>query len=87
MANLAAAYGFPEADNKTEKVEIEALLARNFMDYNKDAKRYCAIKLLLPQMACENILNNLIQMNITAETLFGGIDGLAKSLVQKIIRT
>ena len=34
-----------------------------------------------------DIVNYLKEMNITAETLFPGIEGLAKSLIQSHIRT
>ncbi len=44
------------------------------------------IKINIPSALHEDILYSLKQMNITAETLFPGIDGLAKSLQQSHIR-
>lgn len=44
------------------------------------------IKINVPQALHTDILHSLKQMNITAETLFPGVDGLAKSLQQSHIR-
>ncbi|GAB3428072.1 FRG domain-containing protein [Niabella aquatica] len=43
------------------------------------------VKIIIPQGLHQDILYALKQMNITAETLFPGIDGLARSLVQSHI--
>jgi len=43
------------------------------------------IKFEIPKNSRNNILEQLKQMNITSEILFPGIDGLAKSLIQKYL--
>lgn len=44
------------------------------------------IKINIPKFLHADILRSLHEMNITAETLFPGVDGLAKSLLQSHIR-
>lgn len=44
------------------------------------------IKLVIPKSEQINVLRDLKKMNITSETLFPGLDGLAKSIIQTVIR-
>jgi excinuclease UvrABC helicase subunit UvrB len=45
------------------------------------------LKINIDEDMSYDIVNYLKEMNITAETLFPGIEGLAKSLIQSHIRT
>ncbi len=45
------------------------------------------IKICIPQSLNTAICKKLLNMNITAETLWGGLEGLANSLIQKNIKT
>ncbi|GEM_PF-6985364 len=44
------------------------------------------VKINIPAALLQDMLHALRQMNITAETLFPGIDGLGRSLLQSHIR-
>ena len=50
------------------------------VDLIADYSNYVAVKLVIPHSCHEEILADLYRMNITAATLFPGLDGLAKSL-------
>lgn len=88
MENLTAVYNLgTDAYEKIEQVKFDALLTKDFMEEFVSSARTFAIKLILPLEHHRSILSSLRQMNVTAETLFGGIDGLAKSLVQTVLRS
>ncbi len=87
MANLAGSFGLDDnAYKKIEQIKVEELLTKNYMDDFHNSKRPSVIKLVLPRESHDATLGKLKQMNLTAEMLFGGIDGLAKSLVQTVLR-
>lgn len=47
---------------------------------------YNLVKIIIPAEITTAICRELLKMNITAETLFPGLDGLAKSFIQQKIR-
>lgn len=49
-------------------------------------EKYDVIKIIIPAKLTTEISRELFKMNITAETLFPGLDGLAKSFLQQQIR-
>ena len=76
MENLTDSF---DTDNISfDKCEISQIL--------KLAREIKILRIILPSKIHESIIESLNQMNITTETLFPGIDGLAKSLLQKHIR-
>lgn len=82
MTNLWAAYTQETTANDNPMRMGVADLCKSLEDYNRPH----VIKIVLASDQQEATLKNLSKMNITAETLFGGLDGLAKSLVQTVIR-
>ncbi len=80
MRNLAVAYSV-ESENDFLKLSYKDVSEMEFKETKPQV-----IKLVLPKNVHRDALKDLMQMNITAETLFGGLDGLAKSLLQKVIR-
>ena len=48
------------------------------IDLSYMAIRPDVLKFVLPKKLHPDIIRNLSQMNITSESLFGGLDGLAK---------
>jgi hypothetical protein len=82
--NLASAYGFQASlqDAVTE------CTVKDFRKINLDDgdRRPPVIKFVLSRPQQDEALTDLTRMNVNAETLFGGLDGLARSLTQTIIR-
>ena len=85
MANLAAAYGHMDG----AELAFTPTALKDFMGVvNPDSEdRPHVFKLVVPRSAQRDALESLAQMNITAETMFGGLDGLARSLLQTVIRS
>jgi hypothetical protein len=82
--NLASAYGF---NISLKDAEFECSV-KGFkkIDFNDGNIRPPVIKFMLSRPEQNEALNDLTRMNISAVTLFGGLDGLARSLTQTIIR-
>jgi hypothetical protein len=82
MDNLTASYNqtkfLPEEISFTDLIDYA-----NKVNIDNDVE---IIKICIPKELHCDILDSLHQMNITAETLFPGIDGLAKSLLHSHIR-
>ena len=81
-----------KATFNVEEIEFENVSFDELTDHVNSPERFNKasnlkiIKMDIPKKLHENILYSLKQMNITAEILFPGIDGLAKSLQQSHIR-
>jgi len=78
MKNLE--YAFFRKDSNFEKIDFEELIKISFDKEFDDNIQI--IKINIPQYKGNDIIKYLFQMNITAEVLFPGLEGLAKSLVQ-----
>ena len=89
MANLYSVLDIREGDGQASSVEsLLKLAAENKRQPIglKLTKLPALIKLIVPrELHCDG-LQELERMNITAETLFPGLDGLARSFVQTEIR-
>jgi len=85
MKNLWAAYGA----KATSSQSLAPLAISDVLNINFFSDKYCpyVLKIILPADLRAAAIRNLSQMNITAETLFGGLDGFAKSLAQTVILT
>jgi hypothetical protein len=83
MVNLKYAFGIrPNEDPKKSSI-------KELSDYSKRAQfrsKVEIIKFEIPKAVHSDMVKNLKKMNITAEILFPGLEGLAKSLLQTIIR-
>lgn len=78
--NLFEAF---DETHSIKKVSFRELINQS----NKDGYLHAHIlKIKLPKSIHSELLEALCEMNITADTLFPGIDGLAKSLIQTHIR-
>jgi hypothetical protein len=82
--NLASAYGF-KASVQDAVTECTPKDFRK-INLNDGNSRPPVIKFVLSRPEQNEALTDLTRMNINAETLFGGLDGLARSLAQTIIR-
>jgi hypothetical protein len=92
MENLWRAFckGGESPVNPFEKMPFNEFL-REMSVKNKGYKEYedcmkhtsslCVIKINIPKIFYENIMDYLIKMNVTAEVLFPGIQGLVKSVI------
>jgi FRG domain len=79
LDSLAATFGLEASDF----AQTEVLGVDQFYERFKDAKTQediAVIKLLLPQSVQYDVLEDLWHMNVTAASLFPGLDGLARSL-------
>jgi hypothetical protein len=76
MHSLAATFGLPLSAFADAKTEDYDSLAHTRQMLNEAA----AIKLLLPLATHHDVLQDLWNMNVTAATLFPGLDGFARSL-------
>jgi hypothetical protein len=81
IENLAGA--FSEKEIKLKEIKFEKLLTYKSSEFNKIK----ILKINISKDYLSDISDSLRQMNITAETLFPGVDGLAKSLQQTHIRS
>jgi hypothetical protein len=64
--------------------DTQTVVAANYL--TRDLNRPCVIKIILSSELQKRAIGDLTKMNISAESLFGGLDGLARSLVQTVIR-
>ncbi len=87
MENLY--ISFNRKNSEFEKIPWKHFYAdgiryRSFKDQYKwdEIYDYAVIKIIIPKDMKLDIMNALTQMNITAEILFPGLEGLAKSLTQ-----
>lgn len=85
MQNLFYSFKCPEPERqKIEPVELESLTPdRSAWDRTSAID---ILKIVVPKRLHAHGIEDLVRMNITAETLFPGLDGLARSFVQTIIR-
>jgi hypothetical protein len=75
MENLTAAYELESTSfNRVGFGELKDILKENFV-----------VKLIIPADARRDFVVELTRMNINATTMFGGLDGLARSLTQTVI--
>ena len=83
MKNLAFSFGLSELTdfNKINLSELSIKKAFNFLSESIDI-----MKINIPQNIHSDTIRSLKRMNISEETLFPGLDGLAKSLILKEIR-
>ena len=82
--NLLSAF---ELNKNAEFVSLEF---NELIKYSKDKglqNEISILKIIIPKRIQSDILSFLREMNITAENLFPGLDGLAKSLVLSHIMT
>jgi len=79
MKNLALSY----SDNVS--MEIMNTNIGNIVESELKDNHY-VLKIILPKNIQSEARKSLIRMNITEETLFPGLDGLARSMLQKEIR-
>jgi hypothetical protein len=81
--NLILSFGLTDKKFAVRKFDdlINELKVKDF------SKLINVIKIIIPNELHNEITRYLKEMNITAEILFPGVDGLAKSLVQTHIRT
>jgi hypothetical protein len=73
---------------RTKSIEYETVNYQELLELLEDKKTkkdIDMIKINIPQNLHRTILFSLRGMNITAETLFPGLDGLAKSLTHELI--
>ncbi|QOX79621.1 hypothetical protein FY034_11935 [Trichlorobacter lovleyi] len=99
MENLYSAYGFDlSTATKVEEISLEKLSELNKISFSgmgpksiarkmKTKYPYPIIKLIIPRSLHSKAIDGLNRMNINRETLFPGVDGLAMSLVQTVIRS
>lgn len=87
-ANLAAALGLEKGElGKPDRVSLELLDARRLKNLTADL-----IKVVLPRSIHQDARDDLWRMNISAATLFPGLDGFARSLgyyiqtAEKVVR-
>lgn len=80
IANLLAVFKINELN--FEDVEIEDLIKLS----KKGGAKIQIIKIEIPSKIHNEIVRYLREMNITSESVFPGLDGLAQSLVQTQIR-
>ena len=78
MKNLECA--FSRTDSNFDEINFEELIKSSSQKEFRDDIQI--IKINIPQDNSNDIIRYLFQMNITAEVLFPGLEGLAKSLVQ-----
>ena len=81
MTNLWGVYNQETTASENPKRMTVADLRKSL---NEDDRPH-VIKIVLATGQHAATLKNLYKMNITSETLFGGLDGLAKSLGQTVI--
>ena len=74
---LAAAFGFDDLVFPTPGEVIDVAT------YRETVGRYCALKIELPIEIHGVVLQDLKAMNVTAATLFPGLDGFARSLANE----
>jgi len=82
-ANLAAAIGVTElhlAEPASADVSVSEFLAK----ISKTPNAFSAAKFTLPRRAHEEAIYDLREMNITAATLFPGLEGFARSLAHHL---
>jgi len=85
MQNLSAVFGLEETGDPPEiKLNEFTRLIGNWVSTPK-SERCVVMKFVLPRTLHGEILRDLRAMNITCETLFPDLDGLARSLVQQVI--
>src|ERR1044071_1746316 len=75
MINLRAAMGESATNNRSSSLTVAELNKVLFTDTSPNV-----IKFVLPRDIHDNIMDDLVQMNIAAHTLFPGLDGFARSL-------
>jgi hypothetical protein len=66
-------------------LDIRTSLLKNLEQHPEDKQPRPIKKFILQKEFRENGLAHLRRMNITAETLYPGIDGFAKSIVHKVL--
>lgn len=82
--NLASAYGF---QTSLQDAVIQCTVKEfRKIDLHNGNRRPPVIKFVLTRPEQNEALADLTRMNVNPETLFGGLDGLAKSLTQTVIR-
>ncbi|MBP1638450.1 MAG: hypothetical protein H6Q17_33 [Bacteroidetes bacterium] len=69
---------------KTDKIDLQEITIEKLIELSlkRDQEPIEIIKFILPKHTHKEIIRRLTGMNITYETLFPGLDGLAKSLTQ-----
>jgi FRG domain len=83
MANLRASYSVAtkEPDTQFDTPSIEEVL----VEAKGSSDRWPILKLVVPRDLRGEIVAELTRMNITASSMFGGLDGLARSLLQTVL--
>lgn len=76
------AHTFGENEISFKNISENEFLNRSFLT----EEGTCIIKIDLPKSEINSILYDLNNMNITSESLFPDLDGLARSITQKVIR-
>ncbi len=80
MQNLAASFGL------NYPIEFSDVEVGELINSEKDRLKNYIVKIVIPGDLHIEARGSLLRMNITDETLFLGLEGLAKSMLQKHIR-
>jgi len=85
MENLELGLGVQiPPDEETPGTSVESLISMDPFDGSWDTA--LVVKLRLPRSVHSEALANLGSMGINSESLFPGLDGMARSLVQSVLR-
>lgn len=87
MDNLFEAYNITVAkDRQLQNVALTDLRVDDLRGNHDNDSSPRILKLIIPESQHKKVIGDLGRMNITAETLFPGLDSLARSLVQTVVR-